>query len=261
MTGIHVGHVTKKMKLAPKRFETVFDDFSLDVGEGETLGIFGPNGCGKTTLFNMISGILNPDSGQICVHGKKPKERNIAYIFQDYRNSLFPWLTIRDNIIFPLKIKKMKQTEIDRKLQNLLDLVKITFDLSKYPYQLSGGQQQYVAILRGLISDPDVMLVDEPFSALDYSNSMWLMEKISRVQEKIKISSMLVAHDIEHLVYLADRIVFLSVKPARVVWEKTLEKVPGRARLRFDYDLLDEIKRVIKDIYVHDPDQSGLGEI
>ena len=224
MKAIHVRNVTKKMRSSNEGFETVFDGFSLAVGQGETLGIFGPNGCGKTTLFNMISGVVDPDSGWISINGKKPNERNIAYIFQDYRNSLFPWLTIRENIVFPLKIKGLKKTEIDNGFNNLLDITKITFDLSKYPYQLSGGQQQYVAIMRGLISNPDVMLADEPFSALDYSNTMWLMEKISEILGRVKIPLAIVAHDIEHLVYLADRIVFLSGKPARVLPRKDCQK-------------------------------------
>ena len=252
MTGIHVGHVTKKMRLPNQRFETVFDDFSLAVDNGETLGIFGPNGCGKTTLLNMISGIISPDAGKICINGKERNGENIAYIFQDYRNSLFPWLTIRENIIFPLKLKRLRKAEINKKLDSLLDLAVLSFDLSMYAYQLSGGQQQYVAILRGLISNPAVMLVDEPFSALDYSNSMWLMEMISMIQEKIKISSMLVAHDIEHLAHLADRIVFLSEKPAMVLLEKTIKKDSNRSRLKFDSDLLDEIRIEIKGIYVQD---------
>lgn len=248
MGGIRVGHLTKRMKSSNAGFETIFDDFSLAVGDGEVLGIYGPNGCGKTTLFNMIAGILDPDSGWISIDGKKPKKRSIAYIFQDYRSSLFPWLTVRENIIFPLKIRKLGKPEIAERLDNLIDTAGAPFDLSRYPYQLSGGQQQYVAIMRGLISDPDVMLVDEPFSALDYSNSMWLLEKLAAVQAKMKISSMLVAHDIEHLFYLADRIVFLSGRPARIVREKILNRAPGRARSRFG-EALAEIRDEIAGIY------------
>jgi NitT/TauT family transport system ATP-binding protein len=241
MSTIHIQNVTKRLKVSRKVCETVFDDFSLSVTAGETLGIFGPNGCGKTTLFNMISGIMAPDCGRICIHGNAPHKARIAYIFQDYRNSLFPWLTIRENIIFPLRIRNVGKREIDDKLGKLLAVAKIRFDIAKYPYQLSGGQQQYVAIMRGLISEPDVMLVDEPFSSLDYSSTMWLIEKIADILGRTTLSSMIVAHDIEHLVYLADRIVFLSPKPAKVLRETTVKDTSVKARLRSNRVLLDEI--------------------
>jgi NitT/TauT family transport system ATP-binding protein len=261
MNAIQVGNVTKTIWLSSGRFETVFDDFSLVLRECETLGIFGPNGCGKTTLFNMISGITCPDAGRISIKGKAPNERNIAYIFQDYRSSLFPWLTIRENIVFPLRIRRLKKTVIDDKLAGLLEIAKTDFDLSKFPYQLSGGQQQYVAVMRGLISNPDVMLADEPFSALDYSNTMWLMEKISEILGRVKIPLAIVAHDLEHLVYLADRIVFLSQKPARVLREMTIKNGAGRDRSRFNYDLLDEIRSEINGIYMKDEIGQPLREI
>jgi NitT/TauT family transport system ATP-binding protein len=261
MAAIHVRNVSKKMRLSNKAFETVFDNFNLTVAEGETLGVFGPNGCGKTTLFNMISGISSPDSGEICISEQKSNKKRVAYIFQDYRNSLFPWLTIRENIIFPLRIRKLGRQQIDNRLDKLLGVTKIAFDLSKYPYQLSGGQQQYVAILRGMISEPDVMLVDEPFSALDYSNAMWLLEKIAEILESAEIPSMVVAHDIEHLVYLADRLVFLSAKPARVLHERTVEKVSAGARPRVNHDLLDQIKNEMTGMYLQDPFQLTLREV
>ena len=130
-----------------------------------------------------------------------------------------------------------------------MKLAGVDLELSKYPYQLSGGQQQYVAIIRGLISEPEVMLIDEPFSALDYTNTMWLMEKISDVQGKISIPTIIISHDIEHLVFLADRIVFLSAKPARVLTERAVQRPPGGRRFWFDYGLLEEMKNDIQGIY------------
>jgi ABC-type nitrate/sulfonate/bicarbonate transport system, ATPase component len=111
----------------------------------------------------MISGISRPDAGEILIFGEKPEKKRIAYIFQDYRSSLFPWLTVRDNIVFPLSLGKMKKKDMHEKLYSLAESIKIPFDMDKYPFQLSGGQQQYVSIVRGLISDPVAMLIDEPF--------------------------------------------------------------------------------------------------
>jgi len=220
MSGIDVRGVSRRVKLPDGRDEIIFEDFSLTVGDGEVVGIFGPNGCGKTTLLNIISGIVKPDSGEVSIFGRKPSDKTIAYIFQDYQSSLFPWLSVRDNILFPLSIKRVKKSEMEEKLRCLTDLIKMPFNLDKYPYQLCGGQQQYVSVMRGLISDPAIMLADEPFSGLDYTNSMWLMEKISGILRKIKIPTIIVAHDIEYLFYLAGRACFLAGKPAKIIREK-----------------------------------------
>lgn len=220
MSGIDVRNVSRKVKLPGGKDEIIFEDFSFSVGGSEVVGIFGPNGCGKTTLLNMISGILKPDAGEVTISGRSPSEKNIAYIFQDYRNSLFPWMSVRDNILFPLSIRRTKKSEMEERLHYLTDLIKMPFNLDKYPYQLCGGQQQYVSVMRGLISDPAVMLADEPFSGLDYTNSMWLMEKMSGILRKISIPTIIVAHDIEHLFYLTGRVCFLAGKPARIIREK-----------------------------------------
>lgn len=189
--------------------------------QGETVGIFGPNGCGKTTLLNMISGIIAPDAGHITIAGENTREKNITYIFQDYRSSLFPWLSIRDNILFPLVVRKRDNAYKREKFQWLLDFMKVPFSLEKYPYQLSGGQQQYAAIMRGLISDPDVILMDEPFSALDQSNAEWLIERIIGIKEKIMVPTLMVAHDPNHLQHLAERVVILSGKPVSIIQESS----------------------------------------
>jgi NitT/TauT family transport system ATP-binding protein len=249
MNGIHVDSICKKIRIPDGKVEPLFEKFSLTVDDGEVVGIFGPNGCGKTTLLNMISGIVEPDSGHITIKEKKPKKKNISYIFQDYRSSLFPWLSIRDNILFPLVIRKRDKASMTGKLSWLLDLVKIPFSLERYPYQLSGGQQQYAAIMRGLISDPDVMLMDEPFSALDYSNGMWLMEKMAGIQDKIMIPTLIVAHDLDHLMYLTKRIVFLSEKPARILQEKTVHHDHTVNKSAINCDYADKVKNELESFH------------
>jgi len=249
MWGIDVKNVTKKAKTSDGKSELIFENFNLQVKESEVVGIFGPNGCGKTTLLNMIAGIVKPDSGEILIFGEKPGRKSIAYIFQDYQNSLFPWLTVKDNIIFPLSLKKMKRKDINEKLDCLTDTINVPFDLDKYPYQLSGGQQQYISILRGLISDPMAMLIDEPFSALDYSNGLWLMEKMTEILEDIKIPAIIVAHDLDHLMFTAERICFLSEKPTTVMLEKIIELDNSKRKCKFDNSVFREVKQELIKLY------------
>lgn len=231
MNGIQVMDITRRVSGPSQADLTVFEHFSLELFP-EITGILGPNGCGKTTLLNMIAGITRPDSGQIVIGSGK---RNIGYVFQDYRNSLFPWLSIRDNILFPLKIQGCKKAE---ELERLASLRRITgelpFDLDRYPYQLSGGQQQYVAILRSLIADPAVLLLDEPFSALDYQNAVWLKTRVAGILNAINIPVVLIVHDIDHLISLADRILVLSQKPTHILKEFTVKASRPRDKMPDD---------------------------
>lgn len=244
MFGIEIKNITKNY-FSNGKTERILEDLTLKVRSSEIIGLWGPNGCGKTTLFNMIAGITKPDSGEIIIHGKDLNKKSIVYIFQDYRNSLFPWMSNKDNIIFPMTIKGFKKKEIDEKLDYIRALVNIPFDLDKYPYQLSGGQQQYVSILRGLILDPTIMLVDEPFSALDYNNTLWLRDKMLQVLETIKIPTIFVAHDINHLIYISDRICLLSNKPTRVVKETEVKFKRPRKERELDRYEFSKIKREI----------------
>ena len=249
MNGIDIKNITRSYKLPDRKNELIFEKFNMTVQKNEIVGIFGPNGCGKTTLLNMTAGIIKPDSGDIFIFNKKPSENRIAYIFQDYRSSLFPWLTVRENILFPLTIKGISKKEKNNCLEKLIDLIKIPFNINKYPYQLSGGQQQYVSIMRCLISNPAVMLIDEPFSALDYSNSIWLMEKISIIFQTVTIPSMIVAHDIEHLVYLADKVYFLSGKPVRIIGERLISFHGQTNKVDFNSGGIREFKEEMMHYY------------
>ena len=147
----------------------LYENFDLDIPKGKIVSIFGPNGCGKSTLINMIAGLTPIDAGEILFDGKSLKDTRIGYVFQNYREALFPWWRTIDNIAYPLKLMGKSKADVDRRLAELVASFDVKFDLNRYPYELSGGQQQTASIMRALAPEPEVLFLDEPFSALDLS--------------------------------------------------------------------------------------------
>ena len=194
----------------------IYDKFDLDLPQGEFISIFGPNGCGKSTLINMISGLMPLDSGQVLFDGQTIQETRLSYVFQNYRDALFPWLRAIDNIHYPLKLMGLSRRERDRRVEQLLVDFGVKIDLNSYPYMLSGGQQQTVSILRALVTNPEVLFLDEPFSALDYEMTLFMREQLQRIFVETGTTTVLVSHDLEEAVYLADRILLLSRGPAQI---------------------------------------------
>jgi len=201
-----------------KRFgdAAVYEDFDLDIPHGRITSVFGPNGCGKSTLINMISGILPYDGGQILFEGKTARETRIGYVFQNYREAVFPWMRAIDNIRYPLQYLGIGKGEREEKMDRLMQSFDVKLDLSRYPYQMSGGQQQLVSIMRALVVDPEVLFLDEPFSALDYEMVMFLRERLQKVLVERKVTTMLVSHDLDEAVLLADHVLLLTKRPTRV---------------------------------------------
>lgn len=196
----------------------VIDDISLSVSNGEFITFFGPNGCGKSTLINIIAGISDFDKGLISINSKTSQKAKTGIVFQNFSDSLMPWLNCLDNILFAYKLKKRKNEYQDAKkrLFDLLDKLGIALPLKNYLYQLSGGQRNLVAILRTLIYKPDVILFDEPFSALDYENRMSLQKTLLKLWEEEKTTILFISHDIEEAIFLANRLVILSKLPAKI---------------------------------------------
>ena len=166
-----------------KRFSDsdVYRNFDLDLQEGEFISIFGPNGCGKSTFINLISGMIPIDFGTVLYDGKTIAQTRLSYVFQNYREALFPWMRAISNIQYPLKILGLDSKTQSRRVEELLAEFNIQIDLNRYPYELSGGQQQMVSILRALITDPEVLFLDEPFSALDYEMTLFMRERLQQV--------------------------------------------------------------------------------
>jgi NitT/TauT family transport system ATP-binding protein len=207
-------HVT--IRGLTKRFTdaVVYDRFDLDIPRGKLVSVFGPNGCGKSTLINMITGLIPTDAGEILFDGKPLRDIKFGYVFQNYREALFPWLRAIDNIQYPLKLMKLPKAERRARTERMVAGLGVKIDLNRYPYELSGGQQQLVSIMRALVVEPQILFLDEPFSALDYEMTLFMRDQLQRIFVETGTTTVLVSHDLEEAVYLADRILLLSRRPA-----------------------------------------------
>lgn len=194
----------------------LYENFDLDIPKHRIVSVFGPNGCGKSTLINMIAGLVPLDAGEILFDGKTLKDTRIGYVFQNYRDALFPWMRTIDNIAYPLRLEGRSKAEVDRRLQELVASFDVKFDLRRYPYELSGGQQQTASIMRALANQPEVLFLDEPFSALDFEMTLFIREKLQEVFMRTGTTMVLVSHDLEEAVYLADQVLLLTKRPTKV---------------------------------------------
>jgi NitT/TauT family transport system ATP-binding protein len=188
----------------------VFKDLSLEISRGEFVAVVGPSGCGKTTLLNLLSGFLKPSGGKIICSGRT------RMVYQ--HDSLFPWQTASQNIAMGLR-DLSSGVERDRQLKEMLRLINLEEFAAHYPHQLSGGMRQRVELARALAGDTDVLLLDEPFSSLDYLTRLRLRRELVRMLEERPRTVVLVTHDIEEAAQLADRILVLSDRPARICRE------------------------------------------
>src|SRR5690349_4057702 len=193
-------------------------DVTFDVSEGEFVCVVGPSGCGKTTLLKCIAGLLRPSKGEVLLRGRPitgPPEE-LALVFQEYSRSLMPWASVRDNVVLPLRHKKLSKTERNRLVEESLEAVGLTRFLDHYPWELSGGMQQRVAIARALAYQPSILLSDEPFASVDAQTRTDLEDLILRVRDEYGITTLFVTHDIDESIYLADRVVVLTHAPTEV---------------------------------------------
>lgn len=193
--------------------ETVLDGINLDIRDKEFITFLGPSGCGKTTTLRIIAGFLEPDSGDVLFEGKRINgvpsyRRNVNTIFQRY--ALFPHLNVYENIAFGLRVKKLPEAEIDRKVREMLKLVNLTGLEKRRTEKLSGGQQQRVAIARALANDPRVLLLDEPLAALDLKLRKDMQNELKKIQQQMGITFIFVTHDQEEALSMSDRVVVMD---------------------------------------------------
>jgi len=193
----------------------LYRDLSFTAKTGKITAIFGPNGSGKSTLFNILAGVMKPDGGAYAI--EPFDQRRFSYLFQNYRETLLPWRTNRANITLPLESQRLDKHEIQDRVTTLQQQLDLQLPLDGYPYELSGGQQQMLAFFRTLITNPNTLLIDEPFSALDYQNWLHFCNILQAYHLAKKPTTLIITHNIEEAAYLAEEIIVFSDKPTRVL--------------------------------------------
>jgi NitT/TauT family transport system ATP-binding protein len=224
---LEVKHLRKVYTDSSRTVEAI-RDVSFSVGQGELVCIVGPSGAGKTTLLKCVAGLLAPSSGEIILEGQRVVEPPpaMAVVFQEYGRSLFPWMTVHDNVVLPLKHKKIDAGRREELVRDALAAVDLKGVENAYPWQLSGGMQQRVAIARAVAYEPHVLLMDEPFAAVDAQTRADLEDLIRVLWARLRVTVLFVTHDIDESVYLGQRVLVMSHAPT-VIMEDVAIDLPG----------------------------------
>ena len=226
-----------EMRNVNKAFATsagkVLDEFNLSVKPGEFVSLIGPSGCGKTTALRIVAGLLTPSNGNVTVNGKDSSgpSRDKAIVFQHF--NLFPWRTALDNVAYGLEIHGMKKAERLQIAREYLDLVGLSRSEKQFPAQLSGGMRQRIGIARALAINPKLLLMDEPFGALDALTREYLQGQLAKICEERKLTTLFVTHSIDEAIYLSDRVVVMGVQPGRIIAEYPINLRKPRADYNF----------------------------
>lgn len=246
MGNLVINDLTQEFKKDDGSVLTALDHISLKVKDKEFVCILGPSGCGKTTLLRLIAGLATARTGSIVLDGEEMRgpSPKIGFVFQEY--SLFPWRTVIDNIAFGLEMKGIPKEERYRIAEQYLELVNLTSFKTSYPAELSGGMRQRVAVARALALDPVLLLMDEPFGALDAQTRNMLQTELLDIWEKTKKTIIFITHSVDEAVYLSDRIIVLSPRPGRVCKIVPIDLPRPRDRTSVDFatlrrDILDLI--------------------
>ena len=218
-----------------KHENKVLENISLNVQKGEIISILGESGCGKSTLLNIIGGFEKPSDGQVFLDGELVTQpnRKCIMLFQNY--GLLPWRSVLKNVEFGLEGLKLTQSELNERAMHYLDLVGLNGKEGLFPHELSGGMQQRVGIARALAVQPELILLDEPFAALDTFNRYYLQNELLRIQSREKTTMILVTHDIDEAVYLSDRIFVMHPNPGGIHKEITISLSKPRDRSNSDF--------------------------
>ena len=237
--------VVKVFSTPPNREIVALRDVSLEVGEGEFLAVIGPTGCGKTTLLRIVAGLEAPTAGRMLMDGSPifDLHRICTLVFQQY--SLFPWLDVQHNVAFPMEMRGLPKRVRLARAKEYIELVGLSGVERAQPYELSGGMQQRVAIARALAHDPEILLMDEPFGALDERTRHRLQDVLLDIWQKKRKTIIFVTHNIDEAIYLADRIVVMATEPGRIVEDLRIALPRPRDRLS---DRFTEIHLKIRNI-------------
>ncbi|MEI3612267.1 ABC transporter ATP-binding protein [Pseudogracilibacillus sp. SO30301A] len=208
--------INKSFKNEKNEDVKVLENINIDVEKGNFVSIVGPSGCGKSTLLYVIAGLEKADEGSIQILGRKVSNPGPDRVIVFQEDGLFPWLTVLDNVTYGLKLKNMTKKEVEEKALDVLKMVHLSKYVHAYPHQLSGGMKQRVAIARALVMEPDILLMDEPFSALDEQTRMVLHKELLDIWRKTKVTIFFITHNIREAVLLSERVIVLATRPGKI---------------------------------------------
>lgn len=240
---IRFDHITKTFTSGANAV-TAIDDFSFDVRQGEFLAIVGPSGCGKTTLLRMLAGLETQTGGRIHVVRKDPSRPENSMIPQG--DSIFPWMNVRENVEFGLRLRGISRRERMKKARHYIEVIGLGNFEKSFPHQLSGGMRQRVSIARAFVNDPEILLMDEPFGALDEQTKFTLQQELLRLWESTKKTVVFITHGLDEALTLADRVLVMTPRPGRIskVIEVPFDRPREVLKLRQDPaygDLINQI--------------------
>lgn len=253
---VQLNHVEKSFQKNKKDSLLVLSDINLTINKGDFLSLLGPSGCGKSTILNLIAGLDHPSSGEVIANGKAIKKpgNDRVVVFQEA--GLFPWMTVLENVTYGLKLKGIPADEIKEKAEEGLKMVHLGQFTKSYPHELSGGMKQRVAIARALVMDPDILLMDEPFAALDEQTRMVLHKELLEIWEQTGKTILFITHNIREAVMLSNRIVLMGTRPGKIKREfavqATLPRDPADSNVvdlerRILGELEEEMEKVLKE--------------
>jgi NitT/TauT family transport system ATP-binding protein len=255
MAILEIKNVVKKF-ITEKKEVLAVDNVNFEVRNNEFLSIVGPSGCGKSTILRMIAGLEKPTSGEILIEGRKIEKPDAerGMVFQQY--TLLPWRTVLENVGFGLEIKGVPKAERDEVARKFIKMIGLEGFEDAYPYELSGGMQQRVAIARTLANDPKIVLMDEPFGALDTQTRTILQNELLKIWEKDKKTVVFITHSVEEAVYLSDRVIIMTARPGKVkdIVDISLDRPRKRNTVEFlEYkkQIVDKLKDEVLKSYNH----------
>ncbi|HHU33210.1 MAG: ABC transporter ATP-binding protein SaoA [Zhaonellaceae bacterium] len=219
-----------KNKRDKNKSKLVLKDISFDVGEGEFVSLLGPSGCGKTTALTIIAGFQKHNGGQILINGKEVTKPgpDRAFVFQNY--ALFPWMKVGENIMYPMKKRKIPKKVRKEKLKALLEMAQLEGTENSYIHELSGGMKQRVALLRALACEPQILLMDEPLGAVDFQMRQLLQIQLETILQKKNVTTLMVTHDVDEAIYLSDRVLIMSRDHGRILGDIKVDLLRPRDR-------------------------------
>jgi len=248
--------VEKSFQNKDKHQVKALEDINFEVEKGQFLSIIGPSGCGKSTLLYLIAGLDQIDKGEITVGGKKVTKPGPDRVVVFQEDGLFPWASVLDNVTYGLLLKNMPKKEAEQKARSMLKMVHLSNYVDAYPHQLSGGMKQRVAIARALVMEPDILLMDEPFAALDEQTRMVLHKELLDIWRETKVTILFITHNIREAVLLSEKIIVLETRPGKIKATFTVQTLqdgvtPDSVSLHLEQQILatlqEEMEKVLKE--------------